>query len=175
MTSTGVPLWEHRTLTTAADPTAPPVAAPVPGASVDQLDTPGIWRPLLARVWPAVSAVLGAALGVLPHLMHHVTLFAGALVITGAGGNLLLGAIGLVMSVPLLRRLHRRSGSWWAPALATGAFAAMFTVSTLVIGPALADSEAGAGVAPAPATPAAPSTSPSDRGTETDHAAHHDG
>ena len=175
MNSTSVPPCDHGKLTTAAGPTVLPVAAPVPGASVDHLGTSGIWRPLLARVWPAVAAVLGAALGVLPHLMHHVTLFAGALVITGAGGNLLLGAIGLVMSVPLLRRLHRRTGSWWAPALATGAFAAMFTVSTLVIGPALAGSEAGTGVAPAPATPAAPSTSPSDRGAEADHAAHHDG
>jgi hypothetical protein len=34
-------------------------------------------------------------------------------------------------------RLRRRFGTWWAPALAVAGFAAMFAVSTLLIGPAL--------------------------------------
>ena len=42
---------------------------------------------------------------------------------------------GLVASVPMLLRLRRRFGSWRAPALALVVFAAMFLVSTLVIGP----------------------------------------
>ena len=41
----------------------------------------------------------------------------------------------------MLRRLRRRTGSWRAPALALAAFAAIFTFSTLVIGPAVSGSD----------------------------------
>jgi hypothetical protein len=39
--------------------------------------------------------------------------------------------------VPLLLRLRRRFGSWWAPAIGLAVFAVMFSVSAFVIGPAI--------------------------------------
>lgn len=102
-------------------------------------------------------------------------MFAGALVVTGAGGDLLLGGIGLLMSVPLLRRLRRRFSNWWAPVIAVGAFAAMFAVSALVIGPAIASSQTGPGSRPAPADPSAVTTDPSGQSADVDHEAHHAG
>ena len=98
-------------------------------------------RGVVATAWSAVSAALGAVLGLLPHVLHHVTLLAGAAVVTGLAGNLVLGGLGLLLSIPLLRRLYRRFGSWKAPAAAVAAFVIMFSVSSLVIGPALISSE----------------------------------
>lgn len=115
-----------------------------------------------------VSAVLGAALGLLPHVMHHVSLFAGALVVTGAGGNLLFGALGLLMSVPLLRRLLRRFGTWKAPALALAVFVALFSLSTFVIGPAL-----NGDAAATPDPPVAETPEPGEPMNDDDHASHH--
>ena len=117
---------------------------------------PDIW----AGVRDVTGAVVGAALGLLPHLLHHISLFAGALVISGAAGNLLLGALGLLLSLPLLRRLYCRFGSWKAPALALAGFAALFSLSSFVLGPALsADSSAPrnppASELPQPGTPSA--------------------
>jgi hypothetical protein len=79
----------------------------------------------------------GAAgvLGVAPHVLHHVGPIAGAALLAGASGKLLFGAIGFLLMVPMLRRMHRHTGSWRAPALALCAFATIFIVSTLVIGP----------------------------------------
>ncbi len=135
----------------------------------------GLTRPGRRGGWSgirdALSAVVGAALGLLPHLLHHVSLFAGALVITGAAGNLLFGALGLLLSVPLLRRLYRRFGTWKAPALALAVFAAMFSLSTLVIGPALSGNEPGA-------TPTPPSSGTPEPGAPSgslDHDGHHGG
>lgn len=66
-------------------------------------------RSRLATLWNAVTAAVGAVMGLLPHLLHHVSIFAGAVLVTGVGGNLLFGALGLLLSVPLLRRLYRPS------------------------------------------------------------------
>ena len=168
-----------------------------------------------------LGAVVGAALGLLPHLLHHVSLFAvglatwvtyrgvevtkrlqyalvgfqmvvlalfilitalinrqplyvlfaGALVITGAAGNLLFGALGLLLSVPLLRRLYRRFGTWKAPTLALVAFAAMFSLSAFVIGPALTGAESDA----TPAPPASETPDPGAPSSDVDHDGHHGG
>jgi hypothetical protein len=75
--------------------------------------------------------------GIAPHVLHHVGPIAGAALLTGTGGSVLFGVVGLAVSIPFLLRLRRRSGSWRAPALALVVFAAMFTFSTLVIGPAI--------------------------------------
>ena len=91
------------------------------------------------------------------------------LVITGAAGNLLFGALGLLLSVPLLRRLYRRFGTWKAPTLALAAIAAMFSLSALVIGPALSGAELDA--TPTPPTSDAPEPGP--RSTNVEHDAHH--
>lgn len=91
----------------------------------------------LARAWRTVSAVFGALLGLLPHVLHHTGLIFGAALVTGAGGNLLFGALGLLFSLPLLRRLYIRFKTWKAPAIALAIFVAMFSLSAFVIGPAI--------------------------------------
>lgn len=94
-----------------------------------------------AAVWNAITAAVGAVMGLLPHLLHHISFLAGAALITGVGGNLLFGALGLLLSVPMLRRLHRRFQTWKAPAVALAVFAAMFALSAFVIGPAISDTD----------------------------------
>jgi len=91
----------------------------------------------LAKAWRTVSAVFGALLGLLPHVLHHTGLIFGAALVTGTGGNLLFGALGLLFSVPLLRRLYVRFNTWKAPAIALVIFVAMFSLSAFVIGPAI--------------------------------------
>lgn len=91
----------------------------------------------VARAWRTVSAVFGTLLGLLPHVLHHAGLVFGAALVTGAGGNLLFGALGLLFSVPLLRRLYTRFRTWKAPAIALAVFVALFSLSAFVIGPAI--------------------------------------
>ncbi|MEO8690015.1 MAG: hypothetical protein ABI611_17595 [Solirubrobacteraceae bacterium] len=75
-------------------------------------------------------------LGVAPHVLHHIGLFAGAL-FAGAGGSLLFGAVGFLAAIPFLRRVHRRTGSWRLPGVLLALFAVVFSISTFVIGPAI--------------------------------------
>lgn len=107
-------------------------------------------RTRIAAARDAAGAVVGAVMGVLPHVLHHVGLIAGTAFVTGAGGNVLFFALGLLLSVPLLRRIHRRFGTWVAPAVAVGVFAAMFAISAFVIGPALTGTDEAEAV---PSTP----------------------
>jgi hypothetical protein len=90
--------------------------------------------------WATIRAGLGAALGVLPHLMHHVGLLAGAALLTGALGNGILYGIGLLMSIPLLRRLRSKFRTVWAPVIGVAVFTGLFSLSAFVIGPALGTS-----------------------------------
>lgn len=92
------------------------------------------------RLGAAVLVVWGAVIGVAPHVLHHVGPFAGAALLAGAGGKLLFGALGFVLSIPFLLRLHRRFHTLAAPALAGAAFAAIFAVSTLVVSPLITGS-----------------------------------
>lgn len=94
-----------------------------------------------ARLWSATLAVWGGFIGLLPHVLHHVGPLAGAALLAGATGRVLFAAIGFVAAIPFLRRLHRRFATWKAPALALAVFAAMFSVSSFVIGPAIAGGE----------------------------------
>ena len=91
----------------------------------------------LSVVRDGIGAFFGALLGLAPHVLHHIGLIAGAAFITGAGGNALFFVIGLVFSIPLLRRLHRKFNTWRAPAIAVAVFAAVFSLSAFVIGPAI--------------------------------------
>jgi hypothetical protein len=84
-----------------------------------------------------LGAAVGVASGLAPHLLHHIGILAGTALVAGIGGTVLSGAIGLTAMVPMLVRLRRRFSSWWAPGIAAVLFAAMFLVSTFVIGPAL--------------------------------------
>lgn len=92
-------------------------------------------------LWNAVTGVIGTVAGIAPHVLHHVGLVAGAFLITGAAGNFLFGGLGLLLSVPLLRRLYRRFGTWKAPAIAVGVFAIMFSISAFIIGPAIGNNQ----------------------------------
>ena len=87
-----------------------------------------------AALGTAGAAVMGAA----PHVLHHVGPLAGAALLAGATGRLLFGALGFLLAIPLLRRMRRRTGSWRVPGALLAAMAARFTLSSFVLGPALA-------------------------------------
>jgi predicted PurR-regulated permease PerM len=69
--------------------------------------------------------------------MHHVGLLAGTAILTGALGNGILYVVGLVMTIPLLRRLRKRFKTVWAPVIGVGVFTALFSLSAFVVGPAI--------------------------------------
>lgn len=106
-------------------------------ASDPQVDSRRLWGRIRATLLAVWAGVTGAA----PHVLHHVGPLAGTAIVAGAGGRIVFGAAGFVATIPMLRRLRRRTGSWRAPALALAAFAAIFTFSTLVIGPAVSGSD----------------------------------
>ena len=142
--------------------TTPASGATTPGeapASPDASHRPGRWR----TAWASIRAAIGALLGLVPHVMHHIGILAGAALLTGVFGNTLLYAAGLLLSIPLLNRIRKRFGTWKAPAIGVGVFTAMFLLSALVIGPAINR----AGTGPEPPTPL-PSAS-----TTADHDEHH--
>jgi len=95
------------------------------------------WRGRLNSLWGALVAGIGLVMGIVPHVLHHVGLLAGTALVAGSGGTALFGVLGLLASIPLLLRLHRRFNSWRAPAIGVLLFAAMFSLSTFVIGPAI--------------------------------------
>jgi len=55
-------------------------------------------RERLVAARSAVSAAFGSVLAVVPHVLHHIGILAGAAFLTGLGGSLLLGALGLVFA-----------------------------------------------------------------------------
>ncbi|KRF06757.1 hypothetical protein ASG88_19560 [Nocardioides sp. Soil777] len=95
-----------------------------------------------------MTAAVGAVMGLLPHVLHHVGLLGGAVFVTGATGNMLFAVLGIVFSLPLLRRLYRRFGTWKAPGLALAVFALMFSLSAFVIGPAISGGDPAPGPVP---------------------------
>ncbi|MET3141350.1 UNVERIFIED_ORG: hypothetical protein ABIB19_000204 [Arthrobacter sp. UYEF10] len=120
-------------------PPADPHGGTVPGRT---------FRGRLQGLWHTVVGVVGLVMGLLPHVLHHIGLLAGTALVAGSGGTALFGALGLLASIPMLVRLYRRFGSWVAPALGLLVFAAMFSLSAFVIGPAI--SGTGGDVNPAP-------------------------
>jgi len=107
--------------------------APTEPGDVDDHPPQGAWR----TAWAGIRAGFGAMLGLAPHVMHHIGLIAGAALLTGALGNSLLYAAGILLSIPLLNRLRRRYNTWKAPILGVAAFTLLFGLSTFVIGPIL--------------------------------------
>ena len=112
-----------------------PVVTPPTGAIPEEQTAER--RPFAARAWGVVLAAWAAITGVAPHVLHHVGPLAGAAFLAGAGGRLLFAGIALVVSIPFLLRIYRRFGTWVAPAIALGAMAVTFSLSTFVIGPAI--------------------------------------
>ena len=72
-------------------------------------------RNRLERTRAAAASGGAAVLGAAPHELHHVGPLAGAAVLAGVSGKLLFGAVGFLLAVPMLRRVHRRQGSWTVP------------------------------------------------------------
>jgi len=93
---------------------------------------------VLGRAWGVAVAAWGGFVGLIPHVLHHVGPLAGAALLAGATGRALFALIGFVAAIPFLLRLHRRFRTWIAPATALVVFAAMFSLSSFVIGPAIA-------------------------------------
>ena len=85
-----------------------------------------------------LTCVSGAVVGVAPHVLHAAGPMAGTALVAGAGGQLLFGALGFLIAIPMLWRVHRHKGGWRAPAWTLAAFVVMFGLSSLVVGPALA-------------------------------------
>ena len=102
----------------------------------------------------SLAGATAAVTGTLPHAIHHIGLVAGGALLVRAWGQGLLATLGLVAMVPLLLRMRRRSGAWRKPALMLALFAAVFAVSTFVVGPALRDAGTAAPAASPPADPA---------------------
>jgi hypothetical protein len=123
-----------------ATPTHPTDARPATSG------TPRGWP---HTAWNATTGLVGGAVGLAPHMLHHIGLLAGTAVVAGSGGTALFAVVGLVASVPLLLRLHRRFGNWRVPALALAVSAALFLLSAFVIGPAISGQNSN----PAPAVP----------------------
>lgn len=116
------------------------------------------------RVWAGAVAAWGIVTGVAPHVLHHVGPLAGAALLAGAAGKAVFFVLGLVLSIPILRRLYRRFETLVAPAVAVVAFAFVFTFSNLVVAPLLTGSEK------QPTTPGIEQPA-----TPSGHAGHHSG
>ena len=91
------------------------------------------------RVW--LSAAVAAALGLLPHVLHHAGPLAGAALLGGVGGSLLFGAAGFLLSIPFLLRVRRHCGNWRVPGALLAAFAIVFSISTFVVGPSISGTD----------------------------------
>ena len=137
---------------------------------------------LLARAKLIASGALAAFLGLLPHALHHAGPLAGAALFAGSGGSVLFGAIGLVVAIPFLLRLHRRTGGWRIPGGVLALMVAMFSLSTLVIGPKIAGGDSSTGsdlpgsakAAPGPKGPSADESAAEGRPpAQSGHEAHH--
>lgn len=123
-------------------------------------------RGLLARLRLWLSSAGAAGLGLAPHVLHHAGPLAGAAIFAGVGGSLLFGALGLIAAIPFLVRMRRHCGSWHRPLATLALFAAVFSLSTFVVGPALtSDGDSQKKPASAPASPTRPPSG---------HEQHHD-
>jgi hypothetical protein len=117
---------------------------------------PAAARHGLDRVRTTLAALGAAALGAAPHVLHHAGPLAGAALLAGISGTLLFGALGFLLAIPLLNPLRRRHDSWAVPVGVLAVTAAVFTFSSLVVGPTLADSGGGSTTPSTNSVPSAP-------------------
>ena len=135
----------------AAGPAAiEPVDGSTPAAGSTDENAPPVGRSRLSAVRDGASAALGVVMGLVPHVLHHIAPLAGAALTAGAGGSILFFIVGLLFSIPMLRRLYHRFHTWAAPAIAVVVFAGLFALSAFVIGPAIS----GTATQSSPVTPA---------------------
>ena len=144
---------------TESQPTPPISDGPPPGRAAESSV-----RERLRAGWAATRAAIGSVLGLVPHVLHHVGIVAGTALLAGVWGNLALYAAGLLLSIPMLKRLRRRFGSVAAPITGVAVFTVMFLLSAFVIGPAINPTTQEAPITPAQAQS-------SDAGS--DHVGHH--
>jgi hypothetical protein len=81
-----------------------------------------------------LSGAIGWTAAMAPHILHHAGLLFGAALVAGATGTLLFGTIAVILMVPMLLRLHRRTNSWIAPAGMVTLMVVMFSVARLMMG-----------------------------------------
>lgn len=91
----------------------------------------------IGRARAALAAAGAAVLGIAPHVLHHAGPLAGAAILGGVSGRLLFAALGFAATAPMLRRIHRRTGSWRLPGALLALMAVAFTASSLLVAPAL--------------------------------------
>ena len=103
----------------------------------EQADIPS--EPSRSRLTGAVGSAWAATMGVLPHVLHHVGPLAGAALLAGTTGTLLFGAATFLLTIPLLLRVHRKSGTWRVPLALLGLFVAIWALSTFIVGPEVRD------------------------------------
>ena len=125
--------------------------------------------PGLTRTRAILGAAGAAAMGVAPHVLHHVGPLAGAAVVAGATGKVVFGIAGFLLAIPMLRRIRGHTGSWRVPAVVLAVMAAVFAFSAFVVGPALTSS--GDDRAATPTTQTAPGIPPGV--TRSEHESHH--
>ncbi|MFY9265370.1 MAG: hypothetical protein WAO61_08090 [Solirubrobacterales bacterium] len=118
-----------------------------------------------------LSSAAAGLLGAAPHVLHHAGPLAGTALVAGAGGKLLFGVIGFAMLAPMLLKMHRRTRSWRGPLAALAVFAAIFSLSTFVIGPAITGNNAATNTTPAEREPGP--TGPSGPSGPSSHSVHH--
>jgi len=99
------------------------------------------WGDRLRALWSTLVGGVGLAMGLVPHILHHVGFLAGTALVAGTGGVVLFGALGFLFSVPMLLRLRRRFGTWRAPAIGLLIFAVMFSLSAFVVGPVISGAD----------------------------------
>lgn len=132
------------------------IAAPPPQSYPPRPNAPGVSRSVSQRAWLIVCSVGAVVLGLLPHVLHHAGPLVGAALFAGVGGSLLFGVLGFVAAVPFLLRLRQRSGGWQAPLAALALFAAVFSISTFVLGPQISGEDESESAPTLDGSPAAP-------------------
>lgn len=125
-------------------------------------ESPGRVR---SRLQSVVMTAWAAVTGIAPHVLHHVGPLAGAAFFAGATGRVVFGIVALVLTVPVLLRVHRRSGTWRLPIALLTVFVIVWSVSTFVVGPRLYGEQANN---PAVERPESPNDS-----TDEEHDGHH--
>lgn len=118
-----------------------------------------------ARVSAAFGGMWAAVTGAAPHVLHHVGPLAGAAIVSGVTGGVVFALVGFLLTIPLLRRIHRHTRSWTAPTLALAALVGVYLTSSFVIAPRLTSSDESGATSP-------PSQQ---QDSAAEHAGHHGG
>jgi len=59
----------------------------LPGGAQPESEAGSQPRGRLHAIWDTIGAVIGVVMGLVPHVLHHIGLIAGAALVTGAGGK----------------------------------------------------------------------------------------